>query len=335
MLDSKKIALKNCVRMASLRYTAFKFSCISSHASLSLRYCSSVAASTKHYRNLSQKDQRLVDKLIEDAPGSDISMSNLLTGKGITDPKMTGVYYNVQKTMMTVLARQFPNIMDRMKFFGKYLKTTLSHAKVVTDTKTKLNASLSGAAIEHNLVHQSFQGMILTKTLIDMYGHERANEMLSKCQEEVSPIMNDPMIRYLESKVPHHLRYAVSNGVNKRIIDKSTEEDGIFDIEWIDDDIYSKEFGFNVKRCVFRDIGKEMGDTEEGGEKNLTYTWFCQFDDKMIPGLGEEADFRFERDGTLGKGCSHCDFRFKHEEKERPKDNKQDKYDNDNETLFG
>ena len=272
--------------------------------------------------------------MIANAPSSDLSMSNIMTGKG-TDPIMATMHKTLQRKMMKSLTDQFPTIAARFRFFGLYLKNTLL-TKQMSDSKRKLSSTIKGAAIEHNLIQNSIQGVIIAKSLTDMYGHERATKMLSKCQEDAAPIMNEPLLRYFEYKVPQHLRFAVSNGLNKKILNKSVEEDGIFEIEWIDDDIYSKEFGFNVKRCIFRDIGKEFGDTEEGGENNLTYKWFCTFDDKMIPALGDVADFKFERDGTLGKGCSHCDFRFKHqakEEKPKPRDY-DDKEDDENATLF-
>ena len=322
--------------MSTFRRCTVKLSSFS-NITTSIRPCSSVP-STKHYRNLSNKEKRLVKEFIANAPASDVSMANLMTGKGL-DPTMTANHKNMIKNMLSVLLWQFPNRWHKLRFMGRYLKNHYANKRKMAESKSKLNADLKGDAVEYDLVKNSLQGIILTKTLIDMYGNERASEMLSKAQESTGPMMNQILVNYLEKKVPHHLRFAVVNGINRNVIKKSEDDDGIFDIDWVDDDIYSKDFQFNVKRCVFRDMGREFGDTDDGGENNLTYTWFCQFDDKMIPNLGNYAEFEFQRSGTLGKGCTHCDFKFQHQPPEDPQDvdedgKKKKDIDDDKATLF-
>eukprot|EP00484_Ammonia_sp_Unknown_P004838 CAMPEP_0197069506 /NCGR_PEP_ID=MMETSP1384-20130603/193641_1 /TAXON_ID=29189 /ORGANISM="Ammonia sp." /LENGTH=140 /DNA_ID=CAMNT_0042507587 /DNA_START=37 /DNA_END=456 /DNA_ORIENTATION=- len=139
----------------------------------------------------------------------------------------------------------------------------MKNLRQMNEVRNKLNATVKGDAVEYKLIDFSFQGVMLTKTLIEMYGNERASQMLSNAQRECAPVMNKPMVEYLEKEVPQHLRYAVVNGLNKSVMNKSVNDEGLFELDWIDDDIFSAQFEFHVKRCVFRDIGKEFGDTVE------------------------------------------------------------------------
>eukprot|EP01083_Nonionella_stella_P301075 1031175_1 len=294
--------------MATLTFKRSVFSL----SSLRSNRCFSSVAMTKHYRNLTNGDKQLVEQLIDNAPGSNMGMTSIMTGKGLTDPAMKERHTRVQKALMSTLARQFDSNWNRIRFFGIYLKNMTSNLKRMNELKKVLNPTIKGDALKYNLIDHSFQGVVMSKTLVQMYGQERAAEMLANAQNVCGPLFNEATIAYLESDVPHHLRYAVVNGINKKVLSKSAESEGTFDIDWIDGDIYSKEFEFHVKRCVFSDVGKAFGDTEANAEDNLTYRWFCQFDDKMLPSLGEHAEFEFKRTGTLGKGCTHCDFRFEH-----------------------
>eukprot|EP01084_Bolivina_argentea_P193669 332240_1 len=296
--------------MSLFKRSIYRFSFIS-HSPCSIRHFTTPQP-TKQYMNLSDEDKELVDELISNAPGFNTGMTSFMTGKGVIDPLLKGKYKELQSTMMKEIAKQLPSTMHRFKFFGNYLKNMTKNLRLMNDTDRKLRQTIKGVAIKYNLIKVSFQGIIFTKTLIDMYGNERTSQILSNTQNVCGPLLAQPMVQYLEENVPHHLRYAVVNGLNKDIIKNSEIDEGIFNIDWIDDDIYSKQFEFHVKRCIFRDIGREFGDTDNGGENNLTYTWFCQFDDKMIPNLGQYADFEFKREGTLGKGCTHCDFKFQH-----------------------
>lgn len=69
--------------------------------------------------------------------------------------------------------------------------------------------------------------------------------------------------------------------------------------EWVEDN--EERIGFDMTRCFYLDVLTALGAPE------LTAT-FCALDEHdarlMPPGL------IFERSGTLGRGQSHCDFRY-------------------------
>lgn len=59
-------------------------------------------------------------------------------------------------------------------------------------------------------------------------------------------------------------------------------------------------FGFDTTECSFNDLMKKYGYPELGKR-------FCAIDEYMY---GSIPHVRFERQGTLCRGCSRCDFRF-------------------------
>lgn len=59
-------------------------------------------------------------------------------------------------------------------------------------------------------------------------------------------------------------------------------------------------FGFDTTECPFNDLMKKYGHSDLGKR-------FCAIDEFMY---GEIPNVRFERNGTLCRGCNKCDFRF-------------------------
>jgi len=59
-------------------------------------------------------------------------------------------------------------------------------------------------------------------------------------------------------------------------------------------------FGFDTTQCPFNNIMSQYGHPDLGKR-------FCQIDEYMY---GQIPNVRFERSGTLCRGCTKCDFRF-------------------------
>jgi hypothetical protein len=64
---------------------------------------------------------------------------------------------------------------------------------------------------------------------------------------------------------------------------------------------------FNVKRCRYSEMYREMGISELGDLLS------CQRDGDFC--IGYNKDIRFSRTQTIMSGASHCDFRYKLKEK--------------------
>lgn len=62
------------------------------------------------------------------------------------------------------------------------------------------------------------------------------------------------------------------------------------------------ELRFNVKRCRYAELFRELGDPEFGR------LMVCGIDPPMTAGIGD--DLELERSQTLMEGAGHCDFRW-------------------------
>ncbi len=72
-----------------------------------------------------------------------------------------------------------------------------------------------------------------------------------------------------------------------------------WEIEWVRND--GKETHFNMRRCAFHEITRDLGYPE-------LCNVFCQNDDIAFMGYGPKI--KFWREGTLVDGADHCDFHF-------------------------
>jgi len=291
------------VRQTSSRISPLLSACTYAHFS-----------TTKRLDSLSDEDKQRVRDLIASSPTAGLGYTSILTGRGISN-NFKQHQSSAQRTMIARLSKQFPSIWDRAKFVALNIKHTLKHSIRINKARQDLSPFLKGRALENKLVEFSVQGMVMAKVLIDMYGTEKASEMIGNAQKECIPVLLEPLMTYLENEVPHHLRYAVVNGISKKLMTLSAEGEGLFDIDFIHDDIFSSKFEFHVKRCVFRDLGHSIGDQDIETENNATQQWYCSYDEKILSALSEAGEVQLKRKGTLAQACSHCDFKFTHKPK--------------------
>ncbi|MED5574441.1 MAG: L-2-amino-thiazoline-4-carboxylic acid hydrolase, partial [Pseudomonadota bacterium] len=78
-------------------------------------------------------------------------------------------------------------------------------------------------------------------------------------------------------------------------------KDGALEIELLD--ASADTLNFNVKRCRYSEMYREMGVGEIGDLLS------CQRDGDFC--IGYNPDIEFTRTQTIMGGASHCDFRYK------------------------
>lgn len=87
-----------------------------------------------------------------------------------------------------------------------------------------------------------------------------------------------------------------------RLFDLWTANDAL-EIEVLRAD--AERFDFNVKRCRYAEMYRDMGLGEIG------HLLSCQRDGTFCEGYN--PDIKFERNQTLMQGASHCDFRYSYD----------------------
>ena len=269
---------------------------------------------TQYYDSLSDDDRILVDKLISNAPFISLGFSNIYSGNGINDKETKKHQRKFQKLIQQSIVGQFTTPMEQIKFLWNCIKNSVKLSQPLGNAKKTLEITMNENVKKLNIITSSLQGFIITKTLIDLYGIEKTINMVNIAHHSVSEFWNKMLVNYLESNVPHNLRFPVVNGIQKHILNNSVNNEGIFDIEWINDDIFSNELKWNVKRCLFKDIGTYFGDNDSN-DNNLAYIWFCSLDKNIINGLNKIGQFTFERNTELAKGCDTCQFKMIHNPK--------------------
>ena len=92
--------------------------------------------------------------------------------------------------------------------------------------------------------------------------------------------------------------YWLIQKLTPQTIKKSFPKEG-WDIEWLE--VSKKQVAFNMHACFYLDSLTKYNAPE------LT-PLFCDLDDLIYDGVSPHL--RWQRAGTLGRGDSHCDFRF-------------------------
>jgi len=76
---------------------------------------------------------------------------------------------------------------------------------------------------------------------------------------------------------------------------------GDIDIEWIDGKL--ETFAFNVTRCKYAELFRELGEPELGA------VLLCELDNHIAEAAGPEIELT--RKQTLMQGASRCEFRYR------------------------
>lgn len=85
---------------------------------------------------------------------------------------------------------------------------------------------------------------------------------------------------------------------------------GALEIEVVDQS--ETRFAFNVSRCKYAEMYRELGDTDLGARMS------CNRDGTMVEGFN--PDITFTRTQTIMGGATHCDFVYELPESEQPVD---------------
>jgi len=83
---------------------------------------------------------------------------------------------------------------------------------------------------------------------------------------------------------------------------------GALEIEVVDQT--PTRFAFNVKRCKYAEMYRDLGDADLGARMS------CNRDGTMVEGFN--PDIRFTRTQTIMGGASHCDFVYELPDSQQP-----------------
>jgi len=140
----------------------------------------------------------------------------------------------------------------------------------------------------------------LLARLGEEFGHERVHELASEVIVDVAQTQGAAMAELL-------------GGNDLSVFSGSMEawtRGGALELEIVEQT--STRFAFNVKRCKYAEMYRELGNPELGA------TMSCNRDGTMVEGFN--PDITFTRTQTIMGGASHCDFVYELPESEQPVD---------------
>ncbi|ETO31739.1 hypothetical protein RFI_05384 [Reticulomyxa filosa] len=279
-----------------------------------LQFCAQKIDAGKAQQGLSEEEKMFAVEVAAEHSCFTWSFGDVITHGGLRsgnalnrqNPKFAhSIFYEIS-------AEAKMSLFQKMRFTGKAASIILASVKAQRKTSVfnHQDPDVAKSMITFLSVH---------KALLEMLGTEKSEQVLTKVFENVEKEWQQHMTTFLNESVPDHLKPVVVQIILKKLLltcfvlfhisckkkkkkKKRAAEMGVFKINWVQKDVFRHNLTFEVKKCAFRDLAKEM--------ENERLNGCCKLGECLIRGSAAAANMDVNKQGSLATGSPHCAYKL-------------------------